>query len=358
MTQKEIITAIHQYIQNENSHDFNELALMVFRFQYENNSPYQSFCIQKRKTPRTVKHWYDIPPVPIQAFKDVTLSCIDKNDAEAIFMTSGTTKQIKGKHYHPTLDIFDASMTVNFQKRFMQKQPFIKMGILFPDELQMPNSSLARYLYLAKKTYGTKESHYLLTKDGIHTELLVSELTRAEQTGEPYALLGASYSFVHLLDYLQEKQLSFKLPEGSKFLDTGGYKNQSRHVEAAEFYNALNTHLGVEKKDCINMYGMTELSTQFYDDGNDSDPSVKSGPHWIKTRVVNPLTGLDVPKGESGVLVHYDLANFNSAVAILTEDLGKETDRGFLLLGRVKGSEQKGCSLAVDEFLRFAKENS
>jgi hypothetical protein len=43
------------------------------------------------------------------------------------------------------------------------------------------------------------------------------------------------------------------------------------------------------------MYGMTELSTQFYDDGNAVLPSVKSGPHWIRSRLVEPITGRTWP---------------------------------------------------------------
>jgi hypothetical protein len=71
--------------------------------------------------------------------------------------------------------------------------------------------------------------------------------------------------------------------------------------------------------------------------------------------VINPLSGEEVQKGERGVLVHCDLANFNSVTTILTEDLGVEVDGGFLLLGRVQGTEAKGCSIAVDEFLKAAK---
>ena len=37
---------------------------------------------------------------------------------------------------------------------------------------------------------------------------------------------------------------------------------------------------------------------------------------------------------------------------ILTEDVGLWADGGFLLLGRAEGAQAKGCSLAVDEFLR------
>jgi hypothetical protein len=100
---------------------------------------------------------------------------------------------------------------------------------------------------------------------------------------------------------------------------------------------------------------MTELSSQFYDDGNDVVPSVKSGPHWIRSRVIDPVTGREMPKGERGILVHCDLANFNSVTTILTEDVGVEVDGGFLLLGRAEGAQAKGCSLAVEEFLQAAR---
>ena len=103
------------------------------------------------------------------------------------------------------------------------------------------------------------------------------------------------------------------------------------------------------------MYGMTELSTQFYDDGNGRADAPKSGPHWIRTRIVNPLSGADVPDGEQGILVHCDLANYNSAVAIMTEDVGIACDGGFVLLGRAGDEEAQGCSVAVAEFLEAAR---
>ncbi|MFJ5623921.1 long-chain fatty acid--CoA ligase [Peribacillus loiseleuriae] len=355
--QQVIIKNIICFMQNEFSSDdaFNEHALQLFSYQYQNNLPYRTFCFQKRKTPRVVKSWRDIPAVPINAFKEVSLSSTKTEEAEAVFMTSGTTKGIRGKHYHPTLDVFDQSMIFNFKKRFMKETEKIRMGILFPTEIEMPNSSLARYLALGLREFGTEDSHYLITESGVNMDRLLKELDHAEKTGKPYALLGASFSFVHMFDELKRMGKTFTLPKGSKILDTGGYKNQSKELSLDEFYELLSTFLGVDRSECINMYGMTELSTQFYDHGNLSVPSVKSGPHWIRTRVINPLTGEEVPKGERGVLVHCDLANFNSVTTILTEDLGVEVDDGFLLLGRVQGTEAKGCSLAVDEFLKAAK---
>ncbi|WP_110929641.1 LuxE/PaaK family acyltransferase [Bacillus massiliglaciei] len=355
--QQEITKSIVRFMLNEVCSDdaFNEHALQLFSYQYHNNLPYRTFCYQKGKTPRVVKSWRDIPAVPINAFKEVMLSSTNPEEAEAVFMTSGTTKGIRGKHYHPTLDIFDKSMILNFKKRFMKETEKIRMGVLFPTEIEMPNSSLARYLGLGMREFGTEESHYLITESGINMDRLLKELDHAEKTGEPYALVGASFSFVHMIEELERMGKTFILPKGSRILDTGGYKNQSKELGLDEFYHLLSTFLGVDRSDCINMYGMTELSTQFYDYGNKNVPPIKSGPHWIRTRVINPLTGEEVPKGEHGVLVHCDLANFNSVTTILTEDLGVEVDGGFLLLGRVQGTEAKGCSIAVDEFLKAAK---
>jgi hypothetical protein len=156
---------------------------------------------------------------------------------------------------------------------------------------------------------------------------------------------------VHALDGFEKRGYSAILPAGSRILDTGGFKGQSRDLPLNEFYDALSHRFSVPRSQCINMYGMTELSTQFYDSGNAVCPSVKSGPHWAKTRVVNPLTGAAMPKGETGVLIHTDLAHVNIVTTILTEDTGIETEGGFLLLGRAEGTEAKGCSMAVDEFL-------
>ncbi len=358
MTKGQIINAVLAFMGRDGATDdqFNELALDLFAYQFENNSPFRQFAMQRARTPLTTRSWRDIPAVPINVFKDLTLSCCAPEDAERTFMTSGTTMGgVRGKSHHPTLAVYDASMTKNFKHRFMQDHETIRMGILFPPEDIMPNSSLAHYLALATGHFGTPDSRYLMREDGIDFAAVFAELERAEATGEPYALLGASFSFVHLMDEMQGLGKSFALPVGSRLFDTGGFKGQSREPGPDEFYDQLAVRFGVARGDCINMYGMTELSTQFYDWGNETCPSVKSGPHWIRSRVINPLTGQDVPRGETGVLAHCDLAHFNIVSTILTEDAGIEVDGGFLLLGRADGAEAQGCSMAVEEFLKAAQ---
>jgi hypothetical protein len=335
--------------------EFDALALDVFALQYAGNEPYRRFCQGRSATPRKVKSWRDIPAVPINGFKDLALSCEPPAACERVFMTSGTTRgDVKGRHFHPTLAVYDDSMRRNFAARFMQGPQAMRMGILFPTEEEMPNSSLAHYLALAVRHFGTPGSRYFVGLQGMDSDALCETLGAAERSGEPYALLGASFSFVHLLDELQRRGLRFRLPPGSRLLDTGGYKKQSQELPLDEFYEAISAALGVAREQCINMYGMTELSTQFYDSGNAVVPSVKSGPHWIRSRLVDPATGREVAGGERGILVHCDLANFNSVTTILTEDVGRAVPGGFLLLGRAEGAQAKGCSLAVEEFIQAA----
>lgn len=335
---------------------FNALALRLFAHQFQYNAALQKFCQQRGRTPRTVKSWRDIPAVPINGFKDLTLSCVSPEACERVFMTSGTTRgDVKGRHYHPHLQVYDLSMTLNFRQRFMAGQDRLRLGLLFPSEQIMPNSSLAHYLALALHNFGTPGSRYYLDGEGLQLDALCATLAQVQASGEPFALLGASYSFVHLMDALQVRGLTFKLPAGSRLLDTGGFKGQSREMDMDAFYDALASTFGVPRSACINMYGMTELSTQFYDDGNAQLPAVKSGPHWIRTRVLDPLSGQEMPRGERGILAHTDLGNFNSVTTLLTEDVGVEVAGGFLLLGRAQGAQAKGCSLAVDEFLKAAR---
>ena len=355
MTHDDLVHALLAFIAQDGCSDaeFDAMALRLFAHQHANNAAYRRFCQLRGATPRTVKGWRDVPAVPISAFKEATLSCVPADSAERVFMTSGTTRgDVKGRHYHPTIAVWDASFTRNFARRFMQDTPRLPMAILFPHERELPNSSLAHYLTMAVQRFGTDASAWFVTTQGMDVDGLADWLQRAERAGEPCAVLGASYSFVHLVDALQERGTSFRLPAGSRLLDTGGYKGQARELPLEAFYAGLRAAFGMPRERCINMYGMTELSTQLYDDGNAVVPSVKTGPHWLRSRLVDPLTGREVPRGERGVLVHCDLASFNSVTAILTEDVGIASGDGFLLLGRAEGAQAKGCSLAVEEFLR------
>lgn len=335
---------------------FNDMALRLFQHQYQHNVPFQKVCQQRGRTPRTLRDWRDIPAVPIHAFKDLTLSCVPPAQCERVFMTSGTTRgDVRGRHHHPHLQVYDLSMRLNFQRHIMGPTPRMRVMVFFPGEDLMPNSSLAHYLQLARTHFGTPDSRHYIDEHGLQWQLALADLQQACADRQPVLLLGASYSLVHLMDALQQHGARLVLPEGSRIMDTGGFKGQSRELSPTDFYQGLAQVFGVPATACQNMYGMTELSTQFYDAGQHLQPVVKRGAHWIRTRVLDPLSGAEMPAGSVGVLAHTDLGNFNSVVSILTEDLGHRHGDGFVLLGRAQGAQAKGCSLAVEHFLQAAQ---
>lgn len=353
-----ITNEILQFIEENDETKFNEMALKLFRFQFQFNSAYKKFCQTKRKTPLTVKHWQQIPPISIQGFKELTLSCEPIEEAEAVFMTSGTTNpNAKGKNVHPTLTVWDASMKSPFKQFVLPDVEKITIFVLSPAADLNQQSSLSRYLSNAVAFFGTENSRFFFHEDGMNMKEVAEALGECEKIGEAVMLMGATFSYVHLLDYFRENNLHFNLVSGSRIFDTGGFKGQAREVEMETLYAMFKDFFKIERNMCINMYGMTELSSQIYDQtilsAYDTGVAIfdKTGPAWVKTVVLDTDSLEPVPDGETGVIAHYDLANWNACLAILTEDIGYRTEHGFVLLGRVKGSEARGCSIAVDQLM-------
>ena len=160
---------------------------------------------------------------------------------------------------------------------------------------------------------------------------------------EPITLFGTAFAFVQLFDATGE---DWRLPDGSLIIETGGFKGRTREVPRDELYGLFETRLGVPAGRCHSEYGMCEMASQFY--GFGLEP-VKRGPHWVRTRAMDPETGEDARPGHAGLLRHCDLANFNSVLALQTQDSGTLTEDGFLLHGRAPDADLRGCSLSVEE---------
>ncbi|HYL81713.1 MAG TPA: hypothetical protein VEU07_12915 [Candidatus Acidoferrum sp.] len=351
--------------QPSNDRAFNRLALRLFRYQFGASAAYRTYCQRRGKTPETVGSWPEIPPVPIAAFKALTLAALPVEEAVACFMTSGTTNPEKrGKHYHFTLEVYDASAATFFKENVLPDVDGMRLLILGSPPDLMPNSSLSHYLGLMLRHFGTSGSRFYIGADGLQADDLVSDLHAAERAGEPVCLLGASFAFVHFLDRCRADCLRFRLAPGSRIMDTGGFKGRSREIPQEELYAAFAEVFSVPQEQCVNMYGMTELSMQCYESPlrrrllGLPEERLTQAPPWARTVVLDADSLAPVALGVRGIICHYDLANCSSAIAILTEDVGVATSAGFRLLGRVKGAESRGCSVSVDEMLAAAGKGS
>jgi len=96
-------------------------------------------------------------------------------------------------------------------------------------------------------------------------EAALERLRGGSGTGQPLLMLGTAFSYVHLLDWLVERDLRFELPLGSCALETGGYKGRSRSLPKAALHALISQRLGIPPGRIVGEYGMSELSSQGYD---------------------------------------------------------------------------------------------
>jgi hypothetical protein len=191
--------------------------------------------------------------------------------------------------------------------------------------------------------------------DAIDVDNLLQDIGEAQSARQPVCIAGTAFAFVNLLDELKARGVSsLALPSGSRIMETGGFKGRTRVVQRSELYSELSQLFAVPEECIIAEYGMTELTSQYYDDPRTA-PRVKYAPPWLRPRVVG-ADGRTLPQGIVGALVHVDLANRSSCVAIQTEDLGVATpDGGIILIGREHGAELRGCSLDAEQLRALAR---
>lgn len=329
---------------------FNEIALPLFQYQFECNPAYRRFCLLQKKGPDTVRSWEEIPPLPVTAFKVAEVACRPIGEARRIFHSSGTTLTGMSRHFLFDLEISRAAILSHFARHLMPEGEKMVLAILAPSPEEAPHSSLSHMMEVIREAFGAEGSRYYIEKGRLQGERLAYELAEA---GAPVCLLGTSFSFVHFIDFHEERAFPCSLPAGSRLMDTGGFKGRSRTVSQHWLYAMFEKRLGIPVRNCINEYGMSEMTSQFYDGRIGSEPGrVYQAPPQLRTRFLHPETLKPVEKGEAGLLAHVDLANIDSAAALLTEDLGKEVDGGFVLLGRAPGAAMKGCSLSLDDLLK------
>lgn len=335
---------------------FGALALDLFAFQFERCAPYRRFCEARGRTPRDVRSWREIPPVPTGAFKEVALRSFPEERTAHVFRTSGTSTDRRGELLLDTLAIYEASLVPTFRVHVLPDlapRERIELRILASSPAHAPDSSLSHMFGTLLPIFGAPESGFDVREARLDCDGLLSRLRAAAASDERLALCGTAFSFVHLLDALAERRETLVLPHGSRIMETGGFKGRSREVSRDALYAEIESRLGVAEGRIVNQYGMTELGSQFYDTvlRHPGEARRKLGPPWARVRIVHPVSGEDVPDGEPGMIVIVDLANSGSVIAIETADLGRRAGDGFEVLGRSAGAEARGCSVAADAML-------
>jgi len=349
---------------------FSALALELFALQFDGNPVYRKFCEGRGLSPRAVSHWEHIPAVPISAFKEFELTSLAEGQRTTVFHSSGTTGHRPSRHFHnaTSLALYEASLLSWFQPHMLPELGAVwrhgvsegdcrpVLVILTPPGAQAPHSSLVHMFETVRREFGAPASMFggAIEADGawsLHLGPIDEALQGSIRANRPAMLLGTAFNFVHLLERQIAQRQCYKLPVGSRVLETGGYKGRSRALPKVELRALIAEYLGIPPSHIIGEYGMSELSSQAYDTVAGKIGKAENGirtfrfPPWTRVRIVSPETGGDAPEGEAGLVRLLDLANVSSVLAIQTDDVGIRRGGEFELAGRGPTAEPRGCSL-------------
>ena len=311
--------------------DFNQTTLEVFKHQFKNNKVYRSFCDLLYVHPSDIAEIKDIPFLPIQFFKSrKVLSATDK--IQETFTSSGTTGNTTSKHFVTDISLYEESYLKGFFHFYGDLKEYTILALL-PNYLERKGSSLVYMVNdLINKSHQPESGFYLN-----NVKELAENLKRLDKNGQKVLLIGVSFA---LLDLVEHYQFNLK---NTIVMETGGMKGRRKELIRDELHSILKNGFGVSQ--IHSEYGMTELLSQAYSNGN----GVFDCPPWMKilTRDTEDALTIHQPNKTGGINV-IDLANYNSCSFIATQDLGKVYKNGsFEIIGRFDNSDIRGCNLMV-----------
>lgn len=321
---------IHKIFNIDSPEAFEQTALEVFRYQYENVSVYRKFCDLMQVTIDGVSTSKEIPFLPIQFFKSQQI-IVEGLTPQTVFTSSGTTGQITSKHYVYDLELYERTFSDIFKQFYGAPSDYVILALL-PSYMEREGSSL---IYMVEKLIEKSENE--MSGFYLHDlESLAMHLNTLEQKNTKVILIGVSYALLDLIE-LQKFNL-----QNTIIMETGGMKGRRREMVKAELHETLKQGFGVRQ--IHSEYGMTELLSQAYSSGDGKF----SCPPWMKIYTRDSEDAKTLIRGKTGGINVIDLANLFSCAFIATQDLGVVNEDGtFEIRGRFDASDIRGCNLMI-----------
>ncbi len=326
----------------------------VFRYQAEHNPVYRRYVRRLGVEPMRVQTWRDAPFVPVTLFKTHWVGAFPREQARAVFYSSGTQRGLAGRSVHPffRLELYRSAALSHFRRWVLPDRDRVRMLLLGPSARYRPESSLGQMLDWLAEAFAAPGSLHAWTDEGPAFEEATRWLDPAGDSSDPVLVFGTAIALYEWLLWMEARGFRPKpLPPGSRIVETGGFKGRRVAVSKEELYARLGETFGLPEAFIVAEYGMTELGSQFYDtplraalEGR-STPRRLIGPPWVHVTVWDPETWRPVDPPATGPLAFIDPANLDSLAFLVTEDVGTVDSAGLTLLGRLPEAEPRGCSL-------------
>ncbi len=324
---------LQQIAQIDSPKDFEMVALSVFRYQAANNLLYGRFLDLLSIKPNDIQKVEAIPFLPISLFKTHLIKS-GEWPSQLTFTSSGTTGQVNSQHHLRSKKWYKSTSLKAFEQFYGSVKNYCILALL-PSYLERTGSSLVFMVQKFIEESNHPQSGFFLNHQ--------TDLTRILQENKiaeiPTLLIGVSFA---LLDFAEDQpqDLSHCI-----IMETGGMKGRRKEITRRELHRILG--VAFHSPLIHSEYGMTELLSQSYSKGQGL-----FYPSFSKKVFCRELTDPFqlVKTGKSGVLNIVDLGNIDTCSFIATDDLGRVyADGSFEVMGRMDGSEIRGCSLMIEE---------
>lgn len=336
---------------------FEALALEIARFQAL-FSPGFARLVNSRKS--SLDSLSSIPAVPVEAFRLTRIAVHPPELDVACYHTSGTTSGQPGLHCLRRTDTYETSAIAWAREGLLPRGETQAVVVaLLPPKTTGTSSLSAMAGMFMEKFDRTAEgfsmpSRWLLGARGIDLDGLLAHLERAKADRRLLIVVATAIAIAQLLDDLGPRRID--LWPHTVVMPTGGFKGKIREIATPELRHRVASAMGIPDGNIVGEYGMTELGSQLYEGCLPGGalagiPGYFHAPPWLDVCPVDPETLEPVPPGEVGIARFVDIANIDSVVCIVTQDLLRATKHGFELLGRRQGAMPRGCSLSTEEWL-------
>ncbi len=325
------INSLSQRIISVNSLTFDDLALEIFRLQFDQNLVYRSFAQALGKQPNGVMKVDDIPFLPIEFFKTQNVKS-GKWNAECIFESSGTTNSNTSRHHVFDEGFYLKNALMGFEESYGSLDDYTILALL-PSYLERSNSGLISMVNFFIKKTNNAESGFFLNEFDVLKEKLLS----LRDQGTKVILIGVTFG---LLDFCDAHTINF--PD-LIVMETGGMKGRREEMIREDVHDVLKKSFNVGQ--IHSEYGMTELFSQAYSKG--SGVFRPTATMKVIGRDLNDPLSYPYAGRNSGLNI-IDLANFSTCSFVETKDMGSVNEDGsFEVKGRIDNAELRGCNLMV-----------
>ena len=330
------------------------------KFHYDNCFDYQNYCKKKNFHPDNIADISDIPFLPVDIFKKMTLLSVPKSEIIKIIKSSATTSNI------PSIIHLDRK-TANRQMISLHSimSDFIgkeKLNFIIIDNkktleannqnLSSRGSAIRGMLIFAKKFTCILDENLKLDSK------IISELENTQNSKT--CIFGFTWLIHKILsenkNNINLKNFFSKISE-STFLHIGGWKKLSDlSIDKQQFNKECSEFFNIRSDKIIDLYGMTEQLGIVYPDCKYGNKHV---PIFSEILIRN-IHSLEVqPDGKSGFIqVISPIPNSYPGISLLTDDIGEILGRDncpcgrkgtyFIFKKRSEMADPKGCGDTLD----------